>query len=210
MAEQKEKKIKPLPLVVIFGRTNVGKSTLFNCLTDKHQALVSPIAGTTRDSNLGETFWRGHTFSLIDTGGIIDLNQLIGKTKPTSDIDEKVQQQARRYLKLADLVIFLVDKKTGLTPQDKQMALLIKKNVDVKKVLLAINKVDAPKDRLDFSEFYKLAMGEPILLSAANGSGTGDLLDIIVKKLKFRKLPTTTKADSLTDEEKNIIGITKM
>jgi GTP-binding protein len=185
MAEIEEKKNILLPLVVIFGRANVGKSTLFNCLTEKRQALISNIAGTTRDSNLGQVFWQSQHFEIVDTGGIIDLKHLTKKASSTDEISDQVQRQASQYLKKADLVIFLVDNKTGLLPQDRQMALLIKKNVSADKVLLAVNKVDAPKDRLKISEFYKLSFGEPYPLSAANGSGTGDLLDIIVKKLKF-------------------------
>ncbi|MBI2459597.1 MAG: 50S ribosome-binding GTPase [Parcubacteria group bacterium] len=121
-----EKNNNPLPLVVIFGRANVGKSTLFNCLTEKRQALVSDIAGTTRDSNLGRVDWLGHDFEIVDTGGIIDLKRLAEKTVATGDIADQVQRQASQYLKQADLVVFLVDNKTGLLPQDKEMALLIK------------------------------------------------------------------------------------
>ncbi len=189
------KKNKTLPLVVIFGRANVGKSTLFNCLTDKRQALISAIAGTTRDSNLGQVFWRGHYFDIVDTGGIMDLKHLINKTTPGNDIDDQVQRQAGAYLKQADLVIFLTDGKTGLMPQDRQMALLIKKNTSAKKIILTVNKVDAPKDRLKIAEFYQLAFGEPCLISAANGSGTGDLLDIIVERLGFDKIeaPSTNQ-----------------
>lgn len=195
MSEVEEKK-KQCPLIVIFGRTNVGKSTLFNCLTEKQQALVSNMAGTTRDSNLGKVFWRGHNFEIVDTGGIINLRHLTGKAEATDDIGDKVQKQALRYLKQADLVVFLVDNKTGLLPQDSQMALLIKKNIDAQKIILAVNKVDAPKDRLKISEFYKLSLGEPYPISAANGSGTGDLLDVIVDKLKFRNSQLATREAS--------------
>ena len=86
------KKTNEKPLVVIFGRTNVGKSTLFNCLTGKHKALISDIAGTTRDSNIGEVEWQGKSFSLVDTGGIIDTKFLAEKKIKDSDIDAKVQQ----------------------------------------------------------------------------------------------------------------------
>ncbi|MFA6306634.1 MAG: ribosome biogenesis GTPase Der [Patescibacteria group bacterium] len=183
--EETKDNSKFLPLVVIFGRANVGKSTLFNCLTEKRQALISNIAGTTRDSNLGQVKWNGRGFEIVDTGGIIDLKHLTEKGASTDEIADQVQRQASQYLKRADLVIFLVDNKTGLLPQDKAMALLIKKNVDPNKVILTINKVDAPRDHLKTSEFYKLSFGEPRPISAANGSGTGDLLDLIVKKLKL-------------------------
>lgn len=194
-----EKNNKPLPLVVIFGRTNVGKSTLFNCLIEKRQALVSDIPGTTRDSNLGEISWRGHNFAVVDTGGIIDLKHLLEKTI-SDEIPVQVQRQTIKYLKQADLVLFLLDNKSGLLPQDKELALLIKKSIDAKKVILTVNKVDAPKDRLKISEFYQLALGEPSLISAANGSGTGDLLDVIIKKLKFKETKTSITDDDETEK----------
>ncbi|MEA3398729.1 MAG: ribosome biogenesis GTPase Der [Patescibacteria group bacterium] len=173
-----------LPIVVIFGRTNVGKSTLFNCLTEKSQALVADIDGTTRDSNIGQAEWLGKNFSLIDTGGIMDLKYLTGKKIATNDVEAKVQKQARDYLERADLILFLVDAKTGLLPQDKEMSKLLQKNLPKdKKIILVANKVDGQKQRHEASIFNKLGLGEPILISAATGSGTGDLLDIIIKKL---------------------------
>jgi len=183
-----------LPSVVIFGRTNVGKSTLFNCLIEKQQALVSKIEGTTRDSNIGQVSWRSKTFTLVDTGGIIDLKYLTGQLRlrseaskklKTDDIEAKVQQQARDYLKRADLILFLVDNKTGLLPQDKQMALLLKKILPAtNNIFLIANKVDSIKQQPKTAEFHQLALGDPIPVSAANGSGTGDLLDIVAKKIK--------------------------
>ncbi|OGF24243.1 ribosome biogenesis GTPase Der [Candidatus Falkowbacteria bacterium RIFCSPLOWO2_02_FULL_45_21] len=223
-----------LPLVVIFGRTNVGKSALFNCLAEKKQALVSAMTETTRDSNLGEISWRGRNFVLVDTGGLIDLKHLTrpinplrhgprlagafgvarageasgqtGQTKLTDDIGAQVQRQAFTYLKQADLVLFLLDNKSGLLPQDKALALLIKKNIDADKVILTVNKVDAPKDRLKISEFYKLSFGEPCLVSAANGSGTGDLLDIIVEKLNSRISQLVTRNSNTGNNSSNNDG----
>lgn len=183
------KKTNNLPLVVIFGRTNVGKSTLFNCLTEKHQALVSDIEGTTRDSNIGEVEWLGKKIKLIDTGGIINLNCLFKSKEGASDIETKVQRQAASYLKKADIVLFLVDRRSGVLPQDKQMSLFLKKTLPLKnKVVLVINKADNPKDKKQISEFHQLNLGEPIAISAANGSGTGDLLDIIIEKLNLPQL----------------------
>ena len=181
-----------LPLVVIFGRTNVGKSTLFNALVEKKQALVANIPGTTRDSNIGQVSWGRLSFNLIDTGGIIDLKYLTGQSAKTNDIEVKVQQQARQYLDQADLILFLVDNKTGLLPQDKQMALILKKTADAKKIILVANKVDSPGKRAKTAEFFKLALGDVIAISAANGSGTGDLLDIVVKRLESRNSQLTT------------------
>ena len=183
---------KNLPLVVIFGRTNVGKSTLFNALVEKKQALVADIPGTTRDSNIGQVSWGRLSFNLIDTGGIIDLKYLTGQSAKTNDIEVKVQQQARQYLDQADLILFLVDNKTGLLPQDKQLALILKKTADAKKIILVANKVDSPGKRAKTAEFFKLALGDVIAISAANGSGTGDLLDIVVKRLESRNSQLTT------------------
>jgi len=192
-----------LPLVVIFGRPNVGKSTLFNCLIAKKQAIVSPEAGTTRDSNIGEVEWQGIKFEAVDTGGIMDLKHLATKSKE-DNIDIKVQQQARDYLKLADLILFLVDNKSGLLPQDKTMSLFLKKTIkDKDKILLIANKADNIKQRPNIAEFNKLSLGEPIPVSAANGSGTGDLLDIIIGKLPAQKNEPKLKDDKieLTIEE---------
>lgn len=190
-----------LPLVVIFGRTNVGKSTLFNRLTEQSKALISDIPGTTRDSNIGEVDWQGAVFKLVDTGGIIDTKNLIsGKSKKqpalggqTDDIDTKVQEQAREYLKRADLILFIVDVKAGLLPTDRDMSVLVKKiiakrDLDYKnKIILIANKADNPRLRFETNEFNKLGLGEPLAISSTTGSGTGDLLDKIVKVLNIKK-----------------------
>ncbi|MEA3463505.1 MAG: ribosome biogenesis GTPase Der [Patescibacteria group bacterium] len=214
---------KQFPLVVIFGRANVGKSTLFNCLVEKQQALVSKIEGTTRDSNIGRVNWQGKIFKLIDTGGIIDLKYLSKNSKLfqsasppaggadskfNNDIEAKVQQQARDYLKQADLILFLVDNKTGLLPQDKQMALFIKKLKLKDKIILTANKVDNIKQLAKTAEFHKLSLGEPMPVSAANGSGTGDLLDIIIKKLEARKIfSIDNQSRSIAGTINNLISV---
>ncbi|MDD5071835.1 MAG: ribosome biogenesis GTPase Der [Patescibacteria group bacterium] len=179
---------KNLPLIVIFGRANVGKSTLFNCLVEKRQALVSNIAGTTRDSNLNEVSWRGKNFILVDTGGIIDLPDKMPAGETPVNIEAKVQDQARQYLTRADLILFLVDAKTGLLPMDRQMALFVKKFLKkTKKIILVANKVDNFRQMGETAEFNKLALGEPQAISAATGAGTGDLLDLVIKKIKSKK-----------------------
>jgi len=181
-------KREKMPLVVIFGRTNVGKSTLFNCLIEKRQALVSTIEGTTRDSNINQVDWCGKKFNLVDTGGIIDVKNLIKKKLNSDDIDTKVQKQVRDYLKQANLILFLVDNKTGLLKQDIEMAMVIKKNRSLKnKTILIANKTDNIKERPNTAEFNKLALGEPTPVSAANGSGSGDLLDIVISKINTKK-----------------------
>lgn len=211
MPDAKETNSK-LPLVIIFGRTNVGKSTLFNCLTEQKKALVSNIEGTTRDSNIGEVTWRNSKFKLIDTGGIIDLKYLFGKKMKTDDIEIKVQQQARDYLKQASLILFVVDSRDGLLPQDKQMALLLKKTLlSTDNIILVVNKVDSFKQRRETAEFNKLALGEPSLISAVTGSGTGDLLDAIVKKTKstssMPRTKTSTKKTLPEQESKETINV---
>jgi len=179
-----EKKESNLPLVVICGRTNVGKSTLFNCLHEKNQALVSNIAGTTRDSNLGEVAWSKTIFQLVDTAGILDWHYLTAKKNSLTDIDAQIQRQARSYLDRADLILFVVDTKVGILPEDKELAAALKKNNLYKnKILLIANKVDNFKQASESANFNKLGLGEPIIISAASGLGTGDLLDIITAKL---------------------------
>jgi GTP-binding protein len=202
---------KKLPLVVIFGRTNVGKSTLFNCLIERKKALVSNIAGTTRDSNIGEVSWLGINFTLIDTGGIINFKYLVNKKtkKNTSlkalakenEIEEKVQRQARDYLTRANLILFLVDAKAGLLPDDRQMALFLKKSLTAtSSIILVANKTDGIRERQNLADFNKLSFGEPIPVSAAIGSGTGDLLDIIINKI--RPLISKSEKTITTDQAK--------
>ncbi|OGF19504.1 ribosome biogenesis GTPase Der [Candidatus Falkowbacteria bacterium RIFCSPHIGHO2_02_FULL_45_15] len=179
----------PLPTVVLFGRTNVGKSTLFNKLTDTQHALVSARAGTTRDSNVGTVHWQGASFQLIDTGGILHTKFLSGKNKlkrlniDATDINNLVQLKVKEYLTAADLILFLVDSRTGIMEQDKVMALLLKRLISRQPVLLVANKADTPKLRGEIASFYRLSLGEPLPISATNGSGTGDLLDEICKKI---------------------------
>jgi GTP-binding protein len=194
-----------LPRIVIFGRANVGKSTLFNTLTERKQALTAEIAGTTRDANFGEMSWGGLDFELVDTGGILDLKFLASKkTKPES-IDERVQVQARQLLTRADLILFVVDNNDGLMEQDKQMAQLLKKVItDHDKIILVANKVDHAKRTNEASTFYRLGLGEVYTISAASGVGTGDLLDLMVEKLATHKPPTlksdsSDQVDNLTD-----------
>jgi len=191
------------PKVVIFGRTNVGKSTLFNCLTEKKLALASEIEGTTRDSIIGEVEWDNKCFKLIDTGGIMDLKFMdqsktakkkiqkseINSIETVETINMKVQQQASDYIKKAKLILFMIDSRDGILPQDKEMVLTMKKMLpDTKNILLIANKVDSPKQRKELAEFNKLGIGEPIPVSAISGVGTGDLLDIIIDKFKKLKI----------------------
>ncbi len=191
-----------LPAVVIFGCPNAGKSTLFNALCGKSHALVSDTPGTTRDLNVAKIDWQGHTIEIVDTGGILDIGMLtISKRKEkkiknrtTTDvekIDKLVQKKAFGALIKADLVLFLVDARAGLLPQDKQLANFVKKHVAKEKIVLVANKVDSPRLREGVPDFNKLGLGEPNMISATTGSGTGDLLDKIISYLpKQTKLET--------------------
>lgn len=177
-----------LPLVALCGRTNVGKSTLFNCLTEKRQALISDIPGTTRDSNLGIVEWNNSAFEIVDTAGIIDWRYLLNKKVVTDDIDAQTQKQALRYLDEASLILLVVDNKVGLMPEDKEIATAIRKNPRYfKKVILVANKVDNFRLAGDTAQFNKLGLGEPLIISAASSLGTGDLLDVVINKIDKNK-----------------------
>jgi GTPase len=181
------KENKKLPSIVIFGRPNVGKSTFFNCIMEKNIAITSKIEGTTRDRNKAIAEWRGKKFILIDTGGILNIGSLNKKIKNSADIDERVQKKAINYLKNADLILFLVDSKTGLLPGDKELGKYLQKKFKKNKIILVSNKADNLKLRSQTAEFNKLGLGEPFPVSAASGSGTGDLLDVVVADIKRKK-----------------------
>ena len=169
--------------IAIVGRVNVGKSTLFNRLIGENKSLVSPIAGTTRDIQFGKADWRGYNFILVDTGGLLEKKIKSVADKKTYFLEE-IHKQATKAYNEADIVIFTVDGKEGLLPDDKEIARLLRKNN--KPVFLACNKVDGPKikSETDKENWEKLGFGEPFFVSAASGSGTGDLLDAIAEKLK--------------------------
>jgi len=209
-------KIKPvlnkLPNVVLFGRTNVGKSTLFNKLTGKTHAMVSKISGTTRDSNAGLVEWQKNKFQLIDTGGILNAKFLSGKSKlkkidfDKDNIDNLVQLQVKKNIKQADLILFLVDAREGMMEQDREMAILLKRLAGKKiPILLIANKADNLKNRQNTAEFYQLALGQPIPVSAATGSGTGDLLDLICEKIHLVESPTESDEQNIFNKVKIII-----
>ncbi|MFA5047939.1 MAG: ribosome biogenesis GTPase Der [Patescibacteria group bacterium] len=169
-----------LPRVAIVGRANVGKSTLFNRLIEKNKALVSEIAGTTRDRNIDVVKWQGNQFTLIDTGGL-DIDKTI-----EAKIGQNIVKQAERGIKDAELILFLVDIKNGIIPTDKTLAKkLLQQNLKAKIIFVA-NKADSLKLRQLPKEVFSLGLGEPFMISAANGSGTGDLLDLIIGRLPLQ------------------------
>lgn len=185
---------KKLPQVVIVGRINVGKSSLFNRLTDSTKALISKIAGTTRDYNIGQVNWRKKSFQLIDTGGVnIDIlknsiQELVAKPKKKKlkqieEIDQEIITQTKTAVAKADLILMLVDGQAGILPEDKELALVLKKLKTP--ILLVCNKIDNQKWRPNVDEFFKLGLGQPHGVSAANGSGLGDFLDELIKKIKW-------------------------
>ncbi|MDY6205372.1 MAG: ribosome biogenesis GTPase Der [Prevotella sp.] len=161
-------------LVAIVGRPNVGKSTLFNRLTKSRKAIVSDEAGTTRDRQYGKCEWNGREFSVVDTGGwVVNSDDIF---------EEEIRKQVTIATEEADLVLFLVDVTTGLTDLDEDVAVILRRsNLPV---ILVVNKTDNNIQIYDSYEFYKLGLGDPICISSATGSGTGDLLDIVVSKLK--------------------------
>jgi len=160
-------------IVAIVGRPNVGKSTFFNRLIQRREAIVDAVSGVTRDRHYGKSDWNGKEFSLIDTGGYV-----LG----SDDVFEKeIDKQVELAIDEADALIFMVDVETGVTGMDEDVAKLLRRSE--KPVFLVINKVDNAKRAADAVEFYSLGLGEYYPLSSINGSGTGELLDDLVKVL---------------------------
>jgi len=170
-----------LPQIAIIGRANVGKSTLFNRLIEQNKALVSKIAGTTRDRNIATAEWRGRRFQVIDTGGL-DINK-----KNPDQISQEIIKQSQRAINKANLILFVVDAKSGIIASDSELAKALVKNKQKDKTILVVNKADSLRWRQPSAEMYKLNLGQPNMLSAANGSGVGDLLDLIVSRLPADK-----------------------
>ncbi|HEX9025713.1 MAG TPA: ribosome biogenesis GTPase Der [Clostridium sp.] len=159
------------PIVAIVGRPNVGKSTLFNKLAGKRISIVQDTPGVTRDRVYAEAEWLNYNFTMIDTGGIEPENQDI--------IVKQMRRQANIAIETADVIIFIVDGKEGLTAADNEVATMLRKSK--KPVVLVVNKVDNLKDENNAYEFYNLGIGEPITISAGQGLGLGDMLDEVVK-----------------------------
>ena len=160
-------------LVAIVGRPNVGKSTLFNRLTGTRQAIVSDEAGTTRDRQYGKVEWGTREFSLVDPGGwVVNSDDVF---------EEEIRKQVVLATEEADLILFVVDVQNGITDLDTQVAQILRRAKTP--VILCANKTDQNEDRYGAPEFYALGLGEPYCVSAATGSGTGDLLDLILADL---------------------------
>jgi GTP-binding protein len=158
-------------ILSLVGRPNVGKSTLFNRLTQTKEAIVDSVSGVTRDRNYGKADWCGYEFSVIDTGGYV-----VG----SDDIFEsEIRKQAALAIDESDVIVLLVDGREGLTPLDEEVAMMLRKSK--KPFYLAVNKIDSPSNFLDYTEFYALGFENIYPISAVSGSGTGDLLDEVVK-----------------------------
>ncbi len=169
-----------MSLLAIVGRPNVGKSTLFNRLVGMRQAIVDDTAGVTRDRHYGRCEWCGREFSVVDTGGY---------TTNSEDVFESaIREQVQIAINEADAVLFMVEAATGVTDYDSEIADVLRRSK--KPVVLCVNKVDSGDKQYDAYQFYSLGLGEIWSISAANGSGTGDLLDEIV-----RILPEETQED---------------
>ncbi len=160
-------------LVAIVGRPNVGKSTLFNRLTQTRTAIVDDMAGTTRDRQYGKVDWCGKEFSIVDTGGWVVNSEDI--------FESEINKQVHLAIDEADVILFVVDCMNGVTDLDDHVANILRRSR--KPVILVANKVDSNDWQYNVAEFYKLGLGDPYPISSANGSGTGELLDEIVKDL---------------------------
>ena len=160
-------------LVAIVGRPNVGKSTLFNRLTQTRHAIVSDESGTTRDRQYGKCEWTGHEFSVVDTGGwVVNSDDIF---------EEEIRKQVTVATEEADVILFLVDTGTGITDLDEAVAGILRRTK--KKVILVANKTDNNDQVFQAAEFYALGLGDPHCISSATGSGTGALLDLVVESL---------------------------
>src|SRR5437764_749333 len=181
------------PLVAVAGRPNVGKSTFFNRMIGERVAVVEDLPGTTRDRIYGDADWNGREFTLIDTGGLelgsdIPVGQ-VGLTGQPGDIMKHVKAQAELAIEEADVIVFMVDARSGITAADEEVADSLRRTE--KPVILAANKADNTARRQDAVEFYSLGLGEPIVISSIQGTGTGDLLDLIVEALPPEDEETT-------------------
>ena len=170
-------------LIAIVGRPNVGKSTPFNRLTQTRQAIVDDTAGTTRDRQYGKVDWCGQEFSIVDTGGWVVNSDDIFEEEINKQVDIAIQE--------ADVILFVVDASTGATDLDDKVAAILRRAR--KPVIVVANKEDKGDARYNIPEFYKFGLGDPVGVSSANGSGTGELLDEIVKDMPDRESEEDTE-----------------
>jgi GTP-binding protein len=199
-------------IVAIVGRPNVGKSTLFNRLTESRDAIVHESSGVTRDRHYGKTVWNGVEFSVIDTGGYVEHSDDI--------FEEEIRKQVMMAIQESDVLLFVVDATEGITHTDETVADMLRRGK--KKTFVVANKVDNTMQQYQADVFYSLGLGDLYKISSMNGSGTGDLLDDVVKSFEstvleeFPELPRiavvgrpnvgkSTLINSLLGEERHIV-----
>lgn len=175
----------PLPIVAVVGRPNVGKSTFVNRIAQADEAIVHAMRGVTRDRSYHDADWNGVEFKLVDTGGI--------EMGDDDAFQGSIRNQALAGANEADVIVFLVDGKTGINADDEQVARILRKTA--KPVFLVVNKLDTPGRTDDMWEFYQLGLGDPWPVSSMHGHGTGDLLDAVVEELKKVELPADADDD---------------
>ena len=188
---------KRLPSVVLVGRPNVGKSTLFNRITGTRRAIVTSIAGTTRDVIAHPADWRGVSFEMIDTGGMFGASE--------DPLHELVHERGQRAIRDADLLVFVVDGREGLVPGDHEIAKAVR--AANKPAMLAINKTDDRRAR-GAVDFYQLGLDPVIEISAEHSDGVGDLLDAIVERLKPRRSSRAEETDESAAQEQEEVAVT--
>ncbi|MPZ50363.1 MAG: ribosome biogenesis GTPase Der [Dehalococcoidia bacterium] len=190
MTELAEKKAEKKPIVALVGRPNVGKSALFNRFVGERRAIVEDIAGTTRDRLVGEVEWRGRVFDIVDTGGLAEPTSVAGSGQYMDHIRSQVQAAVVE----ADLLLFVVDAKAGGTAADHEVAEMLRRSG--KPALLVANKADNSRRSEEATEFFEFGLGEPQAVSAINGAGVGELLDMISDLLPYLPEEAEVRAPS--------------
>jgi GTP-binding protein len=193
-------------IIAIVGRPNVGKSTLFNRLCGGREAIVDPTSGVTRDRHYGHGDWNGKMYSVIDTGGYVDQSGDV--------FEEEIKKQVRLAIDESDVILFMVDAKEGLTSMDEDLAKMLRRSK--KRVILVVNKVDSYKMMNDVHEFHKLGLGDFFSIASTSGSGTGDLMDEVVRvfpaieKQQPENDAATQGDESLPQPENNLEDLPKI
>ena len=192
------------PVIVLVGRPNVGKSTIFNRLVGQRLAIVDDVPGTTRDRLVAEGDWAGHDFFVVDTGGIDPSKQHSQSPLSIGSVDfiQDIRDQAEIALEEADVIVMVTDALDGVTQADREVVDILRKRRktderETPPILLVVNKADSPNARMNAMDFYSLGLGEPFAISAIHGTGTGDLLDAIVEHF-----PTPVEDEEVDDSIK--------
>ncbi len=189
---------RPLPIVAVVGRPNVGKSSLFNRILSRRHAIVSDVAGTTRDRLMSEVEWEDYRFIMVDTGGL--------ESDPEGHIREMVQEQADMAMSGADVIVFVTDAADGMTPTDQEIADRLRRAR--KPVILAVNKVDNDRREVSASEFYQIGLADTVMISAYHNYGIYDLMDRVMFHLPVPEyVPPTDDDDDWYEDSEDEEGI---